>query len=246
VSSLKPSGVEINISFEHDRKTMATAGIFLAGTDTDVGKTWVAAAVLRSLRSAGCHVAAYKPVASGFGSVADERSDAWRLWDAAGRRGEPQEVCPQSFAAAIAPPASARAEGREVDEELLRSGFVDRQSAGEIVVVEGAGGLFSTLVVDLAKECALPLVLVDAARLGSIGRSLAAVCAARAEGLRVAAVVLSHTTPPGDDDGPTAPRTIAREAAAEIARRTGLPVVIVDHGAETMPSGIDWRALSRG
>jgi len=230
---------------------MAAAGIFLAGTDTDVGKTWVAAAILRSLRSAGCQVAAYKPVSSGFASAADERSDAWRLWDAAGRRGEPQDVCPQSFAAAIAPPASARAEGREVDEQLLRSGFVDRRSPGEIVVVEAAGGLFSplshqTLVVDLAKEFSLPVALVDAARLGSIGRSLTAICAARAEGLRVVAVVLSHATPPGEDDGPTASRTIAREAAAEVFRRTGLPVSIVDHGAETMPSGVDWPALARG
>jgi dethiobiotin synthetase len=119
------------------------------------------------------------------------------------------------------------------------------------VVVEAAGGLFSplsdqTLVVDLAKEFALPVVLVDAARLGAIGRTLAAICAARAEGLRVAVVVLSHTTPPGEDEGPTASRTIAREAAAEIARRTGVPIAILDHGAERMPPGIDWLALATG
>ena len=99
---------------------MAIMGLFLAGTDTDVGKTHVAAAILRSLRLAGSRVAAYKPVLSGFASVADERSDAWILWDAAGRRGDPRDVCPQSFAAAIAPPSSARAEGRRVDEQLLR------------------------------------------------------------------------------------------------------------------------------
>ena len=230
---------------------MAVAGIFLAGTDTDVGKTWVATAILRSLESAGFQVAAYKPVASGFASAADEPSDAWRLWDAAGRRWKPEDVCPQSFAAPIAPPSSARAEGRQVDEELLRSGFAACRSRGDVVVVEAAGGLFSpvsdqTLVVDLAKEFALPVVLVDAARLGAIGRSLAAICAARAEGLRVAAVVLSHTTRPDDDVGPTASRTIAREAAAEITRRTGVPVAILDHGVERMPPGIDWAALATG
>ena len=85
---------------------MAAAGIFLAGTDTDVGKTWVAAAILRSLGSAGFQVAAYKPVASGFASAADEPSDAWKLWDAAGRRWKPEDVCPQSFAAPIAPASS--------------------------------------------------------------------------------------------------------------------------------------------
>lgn len=230
---------------------MAAAGLFLAGTDTDVGKTRVAAAILRTLRSAGSIVAAYKPVASGFASVDDERSDAWVLWDAAGRRGTPQDVCPQSFSAAIAPPSSARAEGRHVDERLLRSGFVTRLTAGDVVVVEAAGGLFSpiadeTLGIDLARDFSLPLVVVDAARLGAIGRTLGIVRAARAEGLRLAAVVLSHTTPPGDDDGPASPRTIAREAAAEIARRTGVRVTILDHGAERMPPDIDWLALATG
>jgi dethiobiotin synthetase len=138
-----------------------------------------------------------------------------------------------------------------VDERLLRSGFVTRLTAGDVVVVEAAGGLFSpmadeTLGIDLARDFSLPLVLVDAARLGAIGRTLAVVHAARSEGLRLAAVVLSHTTPPGDDDGPASPRTIAREAAAEIARRTGVPVTILDHGAERMPPDIDWLALATG
>lgn len=227
------------------------AGLFLAGTDTDVGKTRVAAAIIRTLRAAGRIVAAYKPVASGFASAADERSDAWILWDAAGRRGDPQDVCPQSFSAATAPAASARAAGCQVDERLLRSGYTARCSAGDLVVVEAAGGLFSplsdeTLGVDLAREFDLPLVIVDAARLGAIGRSLAVVRAARAEGIRPAAVVLSHTTPPGDAVGPTAPWTIAREAAAEIARRSELPVTILDHGALVMPPDIDWLAIARG
>lgn len=187
---------------------MATTGLFLAGTDTDVGKTHVAAAILRTLGSAGSRVAAYKPVSSGFASVADERSDAWILWDAAGRQGDPRDVCPQSFAAAIAPPSSAGPRAR-VDEELLRSGFDACRSTGDVVVVEAAGGLFSpladeTLGIDLAREFSLPLVVVDAARLGAIGRTLGIIRAARAEGLRTAAVVLSHTTPPGADDGPTA------------------------------------------
>lgn len=226
-------------------------GVFLAGTDTDVGKTRVGAAIIRTLCAAGRVVAAYKPVASGFATVADERSDAWILWDAAGRRGDLQDVCPQSFAAAIAPAASARAAGLRVDERLLRSGYAARRSAGDVVVVEAAGGLFSplsdeTLGADLAREFALPLVVVDAARLGAIGRSLAVIRAARAEGLHPAAVVLSHTTPPGEAVGPIAPRTIAREAAAEIARWSGLPVSILDHGAAVMPPEIDWLSLATG
>jgi hypothetical protein len=85
--------------------------------------------------------------------------------------------------------------------------------------------------------------VVDAARLGAIGRTLGIIRAARAEGLRPAAVVLSHTTPPGADDGPAAPRMIAREAAAEIARRAGLPVSILDHGAQQMPDKGNFGAI---
>jgi len=228
---------------------MTTPGLFIAGSDTDVGKTAVATAIIRSLTSSGRRVGVYKPVASGLAWAADERGDAWRLWDAAGRPLTPQQVCPQSFAAAIAPAAAARAEGRHVDERLMRMGLEPWFAISDVVVIEGAGGLFSpisevTLVADLAREFALPLVVVDAARLGAIGRTLATVRAARAEGLRVAAVVLSHTAPVVEADGPAAARTIAREAAAEIAGRTSLPVTILDHGATMLPTGIDWAAMA--
>jgi len=215
--------------------------LFISGTDTDVGKTVVSALVRR--------VGVYKPVASGLARAADERGDPWRLWDAAGRPLTPERVCPQWFAAAIAPPAAARAEGRCVDERLMRTGLDPWLADSDIVIVEGAGGLFSplgatTLGADLAREFAFPVVVVDDARLGAIGRSLATVRAARAEGLRVAAVVLSHTMPVANDETPADARTIAREAAAEIAGRTSLPVTILDHGATMLPTGIDWAAMA--
>jgi dethiobiotin synthetase len=232
-----------------ERVSTRPPGLFVVGTDTDVGKTAVATAIVRGLRAAGHRVGPYKPVASGIASPADDRGDPWRLWDAAGRPLTLEQVCPQSFAAAVAPPAAARAEGRAVDERLLRRGLDAWTDTSDVVVVEGAGGLFSpvgpaTLVVDLARDFGWPIVLVDAARLGAIGRSLATIRAARAERLRVAAVVLSHTVPPGIDDGPASLAAIAREAMAELAARTGLPVAALDHGATRLPSGIDWLALA--
>lgn len=228
---------------------MRPPGLFVVGTDTDVGKTAVATAIVRGLRAAGHRVGPYKPVASGIASPADERGDPWRLWDAAGRPLTVEQVCPQSFAAAVAPPAAARAEGRVVDERLMRQGIDPWMGTSDVVVVEGAGGLFSpvgasTLVVDLARDFAWPIVLVDAARLGAIGRSLATIRAARAEGLRMAAVVLSHTAPTGVDDGPASAAAIVRESVAELAARTGLPVAVLDHGATLPPPGIDWMALA--
>jgi len=230
---------------------MRAPGLFFVGTDTDVGKTAVATAVVRSLRASGRRVGVYKPVASGISSVADERGDPWRLWEAAGRPLTVEHVCPQWFAAAVAPPAAARAENRTVDERLLRGGLDAWTATSDVVVVEGAGGLFSpvgdaTLVADLAGEFSWPIVLVDAARLGAIGRSIATIRAARGEGLRIAAVVLSHVTEPATDEGPASLAAIVRDAMAWITSRTGVPVAVLDHGASLPPAGIDWLSLAEG
>jgi len=230
---------------------MRPPGLFFVGTDTDVGKTAVATAVVRSLRASGRRVGVYKPVASGISSVADERGDPWRLWEAAGRPLTVEHVCPQWFAAAVAPPAAARAENRTVDERLLRGGLDAWTATSDVVVVEGAGGLFSpvgdaTLVADLAGEFSWPIVLVDAARLGAIGRSIATIRAARGEGLRIAAVVLSHVTEPATDEGPASLAAIVRDAMAWITSRTGVPVAVLDHGASLPPAGIDWLSLAEG
>jgi dethiobiotin synthetase len=229
---------------------MAVPGLFVVGTDTDVGKTRVAAAIVRGLFAAGMRVGVYKPVASGCPRIDVPGTDPWELWHAAGRPRDVTDVCPQAFAAPIAPAMSARAEGRSVDESLLRRGLSEWESASDMIVVEGAGGLFSpigdtTLVADLAREFGRPLVVVDAARLGAVGRTLATVRAARAEGLTVAAVVLSHTSPPrGTADDPASDVSIARDAVAELSRRLAhVPVAIFEHGA-TLPPQIDWRSLA--
>jgi dethiobiotin synthetase len=208
---------------------MPLNGLFITGTDTSVGKTAVAVAVAAARRAAGVRVGVYKPVASGV--VFDGSSDVERLWEAAGRPLTLAQVCPQAFAAAIAPVQAAAVEGKRVDEQLLRDGIRPWREASELVIVEGAGGLFSplgeeSLTVDLARDLGLPLVVVDAARLGMIGRTLATVRAARAEGLEVAEVVISHVQPlSGAADDPRTEAGIVRTGVAELGRRlAGVPV----------------------
>ena len=227
-------------------------GLFVTGTDTDVGKTAVAVAIVRSLVAAGRRVGVYKPVASGIADAADPGGDPYRLWEAAGRPGTPAQVCPQAFPAAIAPVRSAAASGRTVDEPLLRAGLAAWRSS-EVVIVEGAGGLFSplgakSLGADLAREFALPLVVVDSARLGAIGRTLATVRAARAEGLSIAACVLSEVTPPrGAPGDPQADAQIAADAVADLHRLLpGVPITILGHGAAAFAPAIDWWAAAGG
>src|SRR5689334_18385594 len=100
-------------------------GLFITGTGTGVGKTYVGALIARALRDAGKRVGVYKPVASGCERSDDEflSPDAIALWDAAGRPGSLSQVCPQTFSAPLAPHLAARAEGKRVDSKLLRDGI---------------------------------------------------------------------------------------------------------------------------
>lgn len=232
---------------------MQGGGLYITGTDTGVGKTAVAAAVVRLLAADGTPVGVYKPVASGVppGGLA-AGSDAAVLWEAAGRPGPLAAVCPQAFAAPIAPPRAARAEGRRVDEQLLVAGLSAWHGAA-VVVVEGAGGLFSPLAdgltnADFALAAGLPLVVVDAARLGAIGRTVAVVRAAAAAGLRVAAVVLSHVDPlAGSLDDPASPASIARDSAVDLATLLApIPVAVLGHGRPAIEPDLDWRRLAGG
>jgi dethiobiotin synthetase len=201
-----------------------TPGLFITGTDTGVGKTHVAAMIVRALVAAGHRVGVYKPAASGCrrddssGRLVSD--DAVALWEAAGRRGELDRVCPQCFAAPLAPNQAARAEGRTVDVDLLRAGFDYWREQSDIVVVEGAGGLFSPLTddmlnIDLAAALELPVVIVTANRLGTIHATLATLVAARSHSpaLPIAGIVLNDVTP---DDGDASRATNAEEIRRRI------------------------------
>jgi len=231
---------------------MKQRGFFITGTDTDVGKTAVAVAIVRQLVRAGLRVGVYKPVASGVSTAHPIASrDSSKLWEAAGRPLTLTEVCPQMFSAPLSPPRSARSEGKRVDEKLLRDGLVPWTNASDCVVVEGAGGLFSplsevSLNADIAGDFGLPLVIVDAARLGAIGRTLALVHAARGYGLHVAAVVLSQThSAEGENFGdPTHGTTLMHDSAIDLSLRLQpLPVAVLAFAAESIDPQINWVAL---
>jgi len=122
-------------------------GLFVVGTDTSVGKTYVAARITAALFNAGKKVGVYKPAASGCRLVDGELAsdDALALWEAAGKPGTLEAVCPQRFSAPLAPHLAAREEGRAIDGTLLRQGLDCWQRTSDIIIVEGAGGLMSPL-----------------------------------------------------------------------------------------------------
>jgi len=224
-------------------------GLFITGTDTGVGKTYVAAAIARWLAAAGRRVGVYKPVASGCrrgrGGLVSE--DALALWEAAGRPGTLDRVCPQRFAAPLAPHLAARAEGKRLSSKRLRGGLDYWLDTSEIVLVEGAGGLLSPLgrheyVADLAADMGFPLVVVSRNILGTINATLQTLVAATVfcEGLRVAGVVLNHPSPPAAPDPSLA--TNGRELAA----RSITPLLAeLAHGADHFDPAVDWWRLAR-
>jgi dethiobiotin synthetase len=177
-------------------------GLFIVGTDTDVGKTYQAVRLAEALRSRNLRVGCYKPVASGA-PVEAEGSDASLLAKACGvERNMLNRVCPQAFSTPLAAPVSASLEGKHVDEDLLINGAKWWQTHCEILLIEGAGGLMSPVsqrltVIDLAQRLGFPLLLVVANRLGCVSHTLLAAEAINRRNLQLAAIVLN-----GWDTGP--------------------------------------------
>ena len=224
-------------------------GLFVVGTDTGVGKTWVAARIAAALVKSGQICGVYKPAASGCQSVNGETvaEDAVALWEAAGRRGDLRAVCPQRFLAPLAPHLAAREEGREIDARLLRSGLSCWQDYCEIVVVEGAGGLMSPIgdreyIADLAVDFGFPLVVVAPNKIGVINQVLQTLMAASfySAELRVAGIVLNDVHPPDAQD----PRATSNRR--EIERHSGVPVLAhLAHGATDFDHPVDWALIAR-
>jgi len=221
-------------------------GLFIAGTGTEVGKTYVAAMIARSLAAAGCKVGVYKPVASGSRREGDRLicDDAAKLWEAAGRPGELDRVCPQHFVAPLAPHLAASMEGRKLDAELLRTGIEYWRSRSEIILVEGIGGLMSPVgrhdyVADLADEFGYPLVVVSRNVLGTINATLQTLITAATfrEGLPITGVVLNNSAPPAEDASLSTNRQ-------ELAARC-IPPILAEVGwrADTFDAEIDWFEL---
>ena len=186
--------------------------LLITGTDTGVGKTWVASTLLRSLRAAGRSVGAYKPACSG--SELDEGGSAiWTdvesLRNAMGRPEIPIDaICPQRFLAPLAPPLAARREGRTVDRGLLTGGLDWWRGKAEIVVIEGAGGIHCPMtddatLADLAMEWNAPTLVVSANRLGTINHTLLTFEALRARGVPVLGFVLNDVSPDADPESRT-------------------------------------------
>jgi dethiobiotin synthetase len=153
-------------------------GVFIAGTDTGVGKTVVAAALVRALVRAGLSVAAMKPVAAGaeLTPCGLRNADALSLIAAANVTAAYERVNPYCFAPPIAPHIAAHESGAVIDTALVRACFDELAARSDCVVVEGAGGWLTPIgaaetMADVAAALCLPVVLIVGLKLGCLNHA---------------------------------------------------------------------------
>ena len=176
-------------------------GVFVTGTDTEVGKSVLAASICAALSAGGERVGAFKPVVTGLDEETGEFGRDHELLASAASAGQaPEDVAPYRFGPPVSPHLAAELAGVTIEPAEL----VAAARAHELVVCEGVGGLLvpitpGYLVRDLAVDLALPVVIAARRGLGTINHTLLTVEAARAAGLQVAGVVM---TPWPDEPAP--------------------------------------------
>ena len=208
--------------------------LIVTGVGTDIGKTYVTAAIIRALRQRDAPVHAFKPVLSGFDYEQPASSDAGVLLEALGLPVTAQTVeaiSPFRYAAPMSPPLAAAREGRSIRFADVAGACRERMAdAGRsLLLIEGAGGVMSPLsdgatVLDLIEALGTPVLLVTGAYLGAISHTLTAVEVLRRRGLTIRAVVLNES----GELGATLEET--HESLRVLAG--GVPIVTVMRGGD--------------
>jgi dethiobiotin synthetase len=205
---------------------------FITGTGTDIGKTWLACALLRHWQTTGRRATAIKPVLSGFDALRPELSDAGALLLALGREPSAAEldaIAPWRLKAPLSPDMAAALEGRQID----FAGLVDFSrravaAPGRPLLIEAVGGVMAPLdemhtVRDWIAASGLPCVLVAGSYLGSLSHTLTALEALAKVGAGVTAIAVNES----------ADSSVALDATLEsLSRHAGSsPLVAIARGS---------------
>ena len=183
--------------------------LFIAGTDTGVGKTWVATRLLAALGAAGLRAGAMKPVAAGAQMTSHglRNDDGLALQFAAPVRLPYEWVNPCCLPDPTSPHLAAARFGQGVDIELIKSAFDRICAQTELIIVEGAGGWLAPIadpvragetgltMADIARALGLPVLLVVGLRLGCLSHALLTAAAIERSGLALAGWVANPIDP---------------------------------------------------
>jgi len=204
----------MNSMIKTRREKQMAKGIFITGTDTGVGKTVIAAGIIRALKRKGINAGAMKPVETGCSPLA---ADAMFLREIAGMDEPVELIAPLRFSQPLAPMTASELEGKPFDIDAVLQAYAALTSKYEFLVVEGAGGLMVPLnsspffVADMIKTMHLPAVVVTRAGLGTINHTLLTVFHALREEITVRAVIINNSEP--------ALNTIAEQTNPDVLKR---------------------------
>lgn len=171
--------------------------LFLTGTDTGVGKTYVSALLVRALRRAGLDTAPMKPFCCG------DREDALALHAACGGAVPLDVINPIWYATPASPYTAAKVENRPADLALVRLNFQQLRARHRSLIVEGVGGWMVPIakdyyVADLAAEFGLPVAIVVLNRLGALNHALLTVRDIQRRGLPFAGIIFNRAEAEND------------------------------------------------
>ena len=202
---------------------MSGNGFFITGTDTGVGKTLIACALLHALARTGLSVVGMKPVAAGAVHSAEGliNDDVAQLRAASSVKAELALVNPYCFEPAIAPHIAAAQAGVTIDCARIAQAHARLAAMADVVVVEGAGGFCVPLnssenAADLAYYFGLPVILVVGVRLGCMNHALLTAQAIRARGLKLAGWIANRIDPA---------MPVAEENVTALAERLAAPLL---------------------
>ena len=173
-------------------------GIFITGTDTGVGKTFVAAGLIAAMMEKGLDVCPMKPVESGCKERKGELipADAMALLKASGANESVELINPYRLKHPLAPSVAAEIEDVRINRKKIISAYTRLSEKYDLTIVEGAGGVMTPiygkyLFLDLAGDLALPVVIVARPGLGTINHTLLTIEALRSRGLDVFGVIIN-------------------------------------------------------
>jgi dethiobiotin synthetase len=213
-------------------------GIFITGTDTGVGKTYVAAGLIRTLKAGGLNVCPMKPAETGCRMRKGELvpSDTRTLMRASGVKEPVDAINPYRMRHPLAPAVAARLEGVTISRRIITEAYRKLSSRYDLVVVEGAGGVMVPVYkryryLDMMGDLNLPVLVVARPGLGTINHTLLTVHALRQSGLAVLGVVLNESVKgrkgPAERSNPEVIAGLGRVAVlgtVSYSERAGSPV----------------------
>ncbi len=201
-----------------------TKGYFITGSDTDVGKTWIARQIIQQLNSKHASVKVRKPVESGCEKIDGQYfpADGNALYQANHQIESLALITPFRFQAALAPDRAARMENQTLTLQQLHQACLNKITVNDVLLVEGAGGFYSPICedglnADLARVLGLKVIIVCENRLGTINQALLTITAVKHEGLDIQAVVLNQNTPPNSAEDNL-------DNYQDLCQRTDIPV----------------------